>query len=126
MTEIYRFTEGHVPVLVSMPHVGTALMPGLAERLSDAARPLGDTDWHLPELYDFLGDLGCSTLVATHSRFVVDLNRPPDDKPLYAGAAGALALTGSMNWLEPTLVGVGALALSLVLPKLASLRRNPS
>jgi len=43
-----------------------------------------------------------------------------------AGAAGALALTGSMNWLEPTLVGVGALALSLVLPKLASLRRNPS
>ena len=90
MTEIYRFSEGHVPVLVSMPHVGTALMPGLAERLSDAARPLGDTDWHLPELYDFLGDIGCSTLVATHSRFVVDLNRPPDDKPLYAGATTGL------------------------------------
>ena len=43
-----------------------------------------------------------------------------------AGAAGAQALTGSMNWLEPTLVGFGALALSLVLPKLAALRRNPS
>ena len=41
-----------------------------------------------------------------------------------AGAAGAQALTGSMNWLEPTLVGVGALGLSFVLPKLASLRRN--
>ena len=90
MTEIYRFTEGRVPVLVSMPHVGTELMPGLTERLSDAARPLGDTDWHLPELYDFLGELGCSTLVARHSRFVVDLNRPPDDAPLYAGATTGL------------------------------------
>ena len=40
------------------------------------------------------------------------------------GAAGGQALTGSMNWLEPTLVGVGALALSLILPKLASLRRG--
>jgi len=90
MTEIYRFTEGRVPVLVSMPHVGTRLMPGLAERLTEAAAPLGDTDWHLPDLYDFLRDLGCSTLVATHSRFVVDLNRPPDDKPLYAGATTGL------------------------------------
>ena len=41
------------------------------------------------------------------------------------GAAGGQALTGSMNWVEPTLVGVAALALSLVLPKLASLRRDP-
>jgi N-formylglutamate deformylase len=90
MTEIYRFTEGRVPVLVSMPHVGTALIPGLADRLSDAASPLGDTDWHLPELYDFLGELGCGMLVARHSRFVVDLNRPPDDKPLYVGATTGL------------------------------------
>jgi len=90
MTEIYRFTPGRVPVLVSMPHVGTALMPGLADRLSDAALPLGDTDWHLPELYDFLDELGCGTLVARHSRFVVDLNRPPDDTPLYAGATTGL------------------------------------
>lgn len=40
------------------------------------------------------------------------------------GVAGGQAMTGSMNWLEPTLVGVGALALSLILPKLASLRRG--
>jgi len=90
MTEIYRFTGARVPVLVSMPHVGTELIPGLADRLSDAALPLGDTDWHLPELYDFLDELGCGTLVARHSRFVVDLNRPPDDRPLYAGATTGL------------------------------------
>jgi uncharacterized membrane protein YdjX (TVP38/TMEM64 family) len=40
------------------------------------------------------------------------------------GSAGGQALTGSTNWLEPTLVGAGALALSFILPKLGSLRRN--
>jgi formiminoglutamase len=90
MTEIYSFAAGRVPVLVSMPHVGTELMPGLADRLSDAARPLGDTDWHLPLLYDFLSELGCSVLAARHSRFVIDLNRPADDAPLYAGATTGL------------------------------------
>ncbi len=42
------------------------------------------------------------------------------------GAAGGQVLTGSMNWVEPTLIGVGALALSLILPRLTSLRRDPS
>ena len=33
----------------------------------------------------FLGELGASLLVATHSRYVVDLNRPPDNANLYPG-----------------------------------------
>ncbi len=57
----------------------------LAPRLSAAARALPDTDWHLERLYDFLGELGASVLVATHSRYVVDLNRPPDNASLYPG-----------------------------------------
>jgi len=44
-----------------------------------------DTDWHLPRLYDFAQALGASTLVATHSRYVIDLNRPPDGSSLYPG-----------------------------------------
>jgi N-formylglutamate deformylase len=44
-----------------------------------------DTDWHVPKLYQFLDALGASRIEATHSRYVVDLNRPPDDKELYAG-----------------------------------------
>ena len=53
--------------------------------MSAAAKPLPDTDWHLERLYDFLGELGASVLVATHSRYVVDLNRPPDNANLYPG-----------------------------------------
>lgn len=44
-----------------------------------------DTDWHVAELYDFARELGASLLVARYSRYVVDLNRPPDDGALYQG-----------------------------------------
>src|SRR5690349_14662578 len=83
--ELFRFREGRAPLLVSMPHTGTFIPEWLAPRLSPAARALPDTDWHLERLYDFLEELGASVLVATHSRYVVDLNRPPDNANLYPG-----------------------------------------
>ncbi|MFQ5775743.1 MAG: N-formylglutamate deformylase [Kiloniellaceae bacterium] len=84
---LYRFVAGTAPLLVSMPHVGTHVPGEIAARFTKAARPLPDTDWHVDRLYDFLDDLGASVLAATHSRYVVDLNRPPDDRPLYPGAS---------------------------------------
>ena len=83
--ETYRFRSGRTPLLVSMPHTGTHVPEWLAPRLTRAAKPLPDTDWHLEPLYDFLDELGASVLVATHSRYVVDLNRPPDNANLYPG-----------------------------------------
>ena len=83
--ETFKFRAGTAPLLVSMPHTGTFVPEWLAPRLSPAARPLPDTDWHLERLYDFLDALGASVLVATHSRYVVDLNRPPDNANLYPG-----------------------------------------
>jgi len=52
--------------------------PGLAARLRPDALDLPDTDWFVPQLYDFFRDLGASIIRATHTRYVVDLNRPPD------------------------------------------------
>src|ERR687895_2832465 len=83
--ETYRFRSGRTPLLVSMPHTGTHVPEWLAPPLTRAAKPLPDTDWHLEPLYDFLDELGASVLVATHSRYVVDLNRPPDNANLYPG-----------------------------------------
>ena len=83
--ELFKFRAGTAPLLVSMPHTGTHLPDWLAPRLSAAARALPDTDWHLERLYDFVDGLGASVLVATHSRYVVDLNRPPDNANLYPG-----------------------------------------
>lgn len=83
--EPFRFRAGSVPLLVSIPHAGTTVPQELAARFTPAALALPDTDWHLERLYDFLDVLGASVLVATHSRYVVDLNRPPDDAHLYPG-----------------------------------------
>jgi N-formylglutamate deformylase len=49
------------------------------------ARALEDTDWHLADLYAFVRDLGASLIVPRYSRYVIDLSRPPDDAPMYAG-----------------------------------------
>jgi len=73
-----------------MPHVGTEIPPCLQGRLSPACVRLGDTDWHLPRLYDFVHELGASVLIARYTRFAVDLNRPPDDTPLYSSATTGL------------------------------------
>jgi len=81
----FRFRRGTRPLLISMPHVGTYVPPQLAARLTEEAQQVPDTDWHLERLYDFAEELGASVLVATHSRYVVDLNRPPDGASLYPG-----------------------------------------
>jgi N-formylglutamate deformylase len=46
-----------------------------------------DTDWHLDRLYNCLPELGANVLRPRYSRYVIDLNRPPDDTPMYPGAA---------------------------------------
>lgn len=76
---------GTMPLLVSMPHAGTYVPPALAARFTAEARDVPDTDWHMERLYDFAKAMGASILVATHSRYVVDLNRPPDGASLYPG-----------------------------------------
>ncbi|MBK0127851.1 N-formylglutamate deformylase [Pantoea sp. S61] len=86
----FHFTAGKLPLLVSIPHAGTQLTPEVDAGLSDAARGLPDTDWHIPLLYDFVRDLGASLLIGHYSRFVIDLNRPADNQPLYTTATTGL------------------------------------
>ncbi|MGQ0655307.1 MAG: N-formylglutamate deformylase [Betaproteobacteria bacterium] len=81
----FTFRPGRTPLLVSMPHTGTHVPDWLAGRLTPAARAIPDTDWHLERLYSFVGELGASVVIATHSRYVVDLNRAPDNANLYPG-----------------------------------------
>jgi len=81
----YRYRRGSSALIVSMPHVGTFVPHSVGRHLSDCAARRPDTDWHLPRLYDFVGELGATVIVATHSRYVVDVNRPPDGSNLYPG-----------------------------------------
>lgn len=83
---LWELARGDAPLIVSVPHAGTHVPDAIRLRLSDAAQPLPDTDWHVGRLYAFVRDAGATLLVATHSRYVVDLNRDPAGGALYPGA----------------------------------------
>ena len=83
----YEFVQGEGPLLVSMPHVGLHVPDDIADTLVSRTLALYDTDWHVDRLYDFLSGMDVSVIKATHSRTVVDLNRPADNVSLYPGQA---------------------------------------
>jgi N-formylglutamate deformylase len=86
LSELFRFTPATTPLLISVPHCGTFIPPDIAARMTPEALAVPDTDWHVEKLYDFAPALGAGLITATHSRYVVDLNRDPSGKPLYPGA----------------------------------------
>jgi N-formylglutamate deformylase len=83
--DVYTLHHGTAPLLVSVPHDGTAVPDDIAARLTESARRVPDTDWHIARLYAAARALGASMIVPTYSRYVVDLNRPEDDVSLYPG-----------------------------------------
>jgi N-formylglutamate deformylase len=82
---IFSLHRGGTPLLVSVPHCGTVIPDPMLENMVPRAQALEDTDWHVAELYAFVRDLDASLIVPRHSRYVIDLNRPPDDAPMYGG-----------------------------------------
>lgn len=84
-TEVFTLKQGTQPLLISIPHAGTHIPADIAATMTPDARFVDDCDWHLEHLYGFAARLGASILVPLHARYVVDLNRPPDNKNLYPG-----------------------------------------
>jgi len=83
----FSLRQGSQPLLVSIPHMGTEIPEPLRGSYVERALAVEDTDWHLDRLYAFAGELGASVLQPKFSRYVIDLNRPPDDQPMYPGAS---------------------------------------
>jgi N-formylglutamate deformylase len=83
---VYTLHRGTAPLLVSVPHVGIQIPDDVAADLTPKALQVEDADWHLDRLYAFVTDLGASLLVPRFARYVVDLNRPADNAPMYPGA----------------------------------------
>lgn len=84
--DLWRRRAGTTPVLIDIPHCGTFVPPEIARDMTEQGKRLLDTDWHVEKLYDFAPRLGAGLFHATHSRYVADLNRHPEGKPLYPGA----------------------------------------
>jgi len=85
MPESFLNQPGTSPILVSMPHNGSFIPPGIAQTMTDDGRSSRDTDWFLDRLYQFPELDSATTLIANFSRYVIDLNRSSDDVSLYPG-----------------------------------------
>jgi N-formylglutamate deformylase len=84
--ELWELHRGDSPLVIDSPHSGTHIPDALRSRLTAAAHPVPDTDWHVERLYSFARAEGATLFCATHSRYVIDLNRDPSGAALYAGA----------------------------------------
>jgi N-formylglutamate deformylase len=81
----FTLHRGTTPLLISFPHVGTSIPEDQRHRYTDRALQAEDTDWFLDRLYAFAADLGAGMIVPAESRYLVDLNRPPENAPMYPG-----------------------------------------
>ena len=82
---VFTLHRGTAPLLVSVPHVGTEIPADIAAQLVPRALSTEDADWHLDRLYRFVKVVGASLLIPRFARYVVDLNRPPENAPMYPG-----------------------------------------
>ncbi|HET9976509.1 MAG TPA: N-formylglutamate deformylase, partial [Burkholderiaceae bacterium] len=82
----FTLHRGTTPLVISIPHVGMSIPDDQRERYVPRALEVEDTDWYLDRLYAFAADLGASMLVPRESRYLIDLNRPRENTPMYAGS----------------------------------------
>jgi N-formylglutamate deformylase len=83
---LWELIRGDSPLIVNVPHAGRHIPDAIALRMCAPAHGIPDTDWHVDELYRFAPSAGATMMVATHSRYVVDLNRDPSGAALYPDA----------------------------------------
>jgi N-formylglutamate deformylase len=73
-----------IPILLSVPHCGTSFPDEIKSQFDQSIIGFPeDTDWFVDRLYAFAPSMGITMLTAEYSRWVIDLNRHPDRRPLY-------------------------------------------
>ena len=78
---------GEEPLIVSIPHAGTAIPADIEARLVSPWLGRKDADWWVDRLYDFAGGIGATVVRTAMSRTVIDVNRDPSGASLYPGQA---------------------------------------
>ncbi|MDP1902274.1 MAG: N-formylglutamate deformylase [Rubrivivax sp.] len=84
-SDLFTLHRGSGTLLLSMPHVGTEIPADQRHRYTARALAVEDTDWFLDRLYAFAAEFGATLIVPRYSRYLVDLNRPSGNTPMYAG-----------------------------------------
>lgn len=93
-------TSEKVPVILSVPHSGVEFPDELkAHYYPEMTAQPDDTDWFVHDLYNFAPELGITVIHAKYSRWVIDLNRDPESKPLYDDGRIITALVPTTDFL---------------------------
>ncbi len=85
MPAVFDHHRGGSAILVSFPHDGTDFPARIKRALNRNGVKNTDCDWHISKLYQHVLSSDTSYIKARFSRYVVDLNRPPDGGSLYPG-----------------------------------------
>jgi len=100
--ELYTLYEPQaetLPILISIPHAGTYIPPHIQPSFKQHLLPPDDTDWFVEKLYDFAPAMGITVIKANYSRWLIDLNRNPESKPLYTDGRIITALCTTTTFL---------------------------
>jgi formiminoglutamase len=73
------------PLIVSFPHTGTEIPTDIESRCVSSWLARKDADWWIDKLYDFVRELGATTIHTAVSRTAIDVNRDPTGLSLYPG-----------------------------------------
>jgi N-formylglutamate deformylase len=99
-------TSDRVPILLSVPHCGVEFPSEIKSEYNPSLiQSPDDTDWFVHQLYDFAPAMGITMIHAVNSRWVIDLNRDPESKPLYTDGRIITALCPTTTFFgEPIYV----------------------
>src|SRR5688572_2116028 len=93
-------SSDRVPILLSVPHCGVEFPAEIKSQYNQSRiQSPDDTDWFVQQLYDFAPAMGITLIHATYSRWVIDLNRDPENKPLYTDGRIITALCPATTFL---------------------------
>ncbi len=98
--KIWEAIEPKVPIILSVPHRGSVFPDEVKEQYKRSMiKSPDDTDWFVDKLYDFAPAMGITMISANYSRWVIDLNRDPNSKPLYTDGRIITGLCPATNFL---------------------------
>ncbi len=107
MKDVFRIIPpktSEVPILLSVPHCGTAFPKDIVDQYNPALiHSPDDTDWFVDRLYDFAPEMGMTLIAAHYSRWLIDLNRDPQSKPLYTDGRMITALCPTTTFVGENL-----------------------
>jgi len=104
---VYNLSQpqnSRAPILLSVPHCGSFIPDELKDEYqNDKIGFIDDTDWFVDTLYSFGPSMGITLLSANISRWVIDLNRHPESKPLYSDGRVITGLCPATDFLGNSL-----------------------